>query len=810
MNLPRVRVKKAVSSHTTERTVQVSQRKMPVISFAVVLYLQLISLLGTYASNSPLKRDSSELNTPSAKRNCPNSLEQQNIFNHSETAAFHPLAESHSSAAYRPQLMESYFSAIPYSSLGTYHYPTANPYLSEEYHYPTAPYPFYAPPAYPHNSLGASNYSSIPRSQYELPYYSTVPRSSWEATKHAPNIEKLPNQQAANLNDLIARGKLHRPWEDESTQLEQIEPAPQPDQFKEIEKEIDNYEIPLARLYPSKSKRIQKTGSNSEPVSNEQFHSSSESDTFIFQFGTLSRRKEKLKERKFQTSALSFGLHFGTDELKNMFYFKYFINSVRDVYQTRRFMKEEINQRIFDKIESMFQALPLSNYHSIPYYHVFSGGHSRKSRTHLCLRIPFYFFFTSISQLIQAKENGSAHLTKDLRKNLKQVYLKMLGERYFLSLDWKFLVDKLVELEVIGKNETYSSKKIPYRYDIHSVSFIYNEYKQNKVTQDFFSKVWNACKRNCTFGISSIPLSIIPLLEIPEQKEPKANSFHLAARKLYQFKFTDLLIKRKWSTIEELLVEYSELKEDFKKIATDFRLRVFSKRDFESLEKVLKVIEMELKNNIPADRLTLYEFVFELEYFVLFKCSLYFFDLYNEFEKENLDEYFKILETFKAIEKYFSKIRLMVSNYESNIKKKEKANGKEKNSLISNILPFSLSQINVEMDAYLSSFEESSANFGNPPPELALVMENLDYLKQPLPHLPDKLTRFGCAEFITKLDEWLEKNDEEVIEKLFSERESSKYTMLWTYIPTKRDEFDYQSKKEYLRNFKKFLVLHNQ
>ena len=121
-------------------------------------------------------------------------------------------------------------------------------------------------------------------------------------------------------------------------------------------------------------------------------------------------------------------------------------------------------------------------------------------------------------------------------------------------------------------------------------------------------------------------------------------------------KFTNLLF-RQWNSIDELIVEYRELKNDFDSIPIDFRLRVFSESDFELLKNSLEQIE-----SFPIDSSSI-DFFIELEYFITFKSFIFAYDFCSNLT-ENSISFERTFENIKSIHKSFEKIRRIFSSKE--------------------------------------------------------------------------------------------------------------------------------------------------
>lgn len=108
------------------------------------------------------------------------------------------------------------------------------------------------------------------------------------------------------------------------------------------------------------------------------------------------------------------------------------------------------------------------------------------------------------------------------------------------------------------------------------------------------------------------------------------------------------MIFRNWETMDDLLKSYSQLRDDFESIDTDFRRRVFGRGDFEKLvDAITRIRKLLDRCSVIAD--TLKAFLIELEYFAIFKSFLFAHDFCTEFAQE-LD-CAKYLKTFADIKK---------------------------------------------------------------------------------------------------------------------------------------------------------------
>ena len=531
---------------------------------------------------------------------------------------------------------------------------------------------------------------------------------------------------------------------------------------------------------------------------------------FDFHFGTISWQRIKANSKKFEilTIASKFHFVFTTNELKNDLFFKFSINSQKLFYGIKNVKsKEEMIQLVIKPIVTICQTFSTFKHHSKPFYYIFGRGQNNGRSIRPNNVVPLYFFFTSISHLIQTSASNSTN-EKELKQIINLIILKTIGKNHFSTETWKFLHDTLKELQVIDKDHVKSKGYKNCHYDIPTVSFIYIEMKQNLITRQFFKDVWNTCKIVHSNRVGILPICFSPLLEIPKMSEYNLNNFQSASRKLYQILFTDLLFNGNWNSIDELLVRYSKLKDDFEFIATDFRLRIFSKSDFDSLEKRLENIQEQLEKELPVDTLPLKKFIVELEFFIHFKCALYLHDLYNDCEISN---YQKVLKTISNIDKFLDRIGNQLSLPRIHLNPIEDEEIRKK---IPSFLFISLCKIIEQFEYLLSHSIEYNEDVRVILPEFSVPMKKFNYLEKYLGKLQNSFTRLRLANFIGELDNLLreqqdeEKRREEIEEILYNEK-YGKIRDLWIYKP-KMDSSTDEDKKEYLNHFKEFLILYNQ
>ena len=120
-------------------------------------------------------------------------------------------------------------------------------------------------------------------------------------------------------------------------------------------------------------------------------------------------------------------------------------------------------------------------------------------------------------------------------------------------------------------------------------------------------------------------LSELVQLTVPSINERRIIAFEIAARKLYQIEFGNILFGN-WESLDSLLESYSQLKLDFKSVLVGYRVRIFTKTDLEQLDEILKKIHSHLSCSPVKKMYAFRVFVTELSYFVNFKCILFTYD----------------------------------------------------------------------------------------------------------------------------------------------------------------------------------------
>ncbi len=389
-----------------------------------------------------------------------------------------------------------------------------------------------------------------------------------------------------------------------------------------------------------------------------------------FPYGIISWSQVDVASKPFTNnfqfgSAKFFRLHFGSDNLIDLFSFKYAINTFNLFFKSERILNEEYKLKAIKSVYAIFSTITSLPSHLITYYYSFSKNINDDNRSvDNCLRIPFYFLFTTISYLLKNDQNENVQYLKPL---LKLSYQRILDAHKFGTCNWDFLKDFLSQyFDCMNLNSDAKIRHKNMHFDISSVSFIYHEMRfgSSEKVKSFFRQVWETSKQECSRKRDLLQISKLPKIFIPPKNSTSPNVFEREARKLYQIEFTNLLFK-KWNRREDLLEEFAQLKSSFDNMIIDFRLRTFSANDFESLSNALKHIHSLFEGFSINEIFLVRPFLIELEYFVNFKCFLFIFDFCNELKESGSANplYKKTLETISTILKLFEGIRSFSSNY---------------------------------------------------------------------------------------------------------------------------------------------------
>ena len=503
--------------------------------------------------------------------------------------------------------------------------------------------------------------------------------------------------------------------------------------------------------------------------------------------------KHKLFNSSFKTSKLlHLVFYYGTDNYENIFLFKYAVGSFSLLASHVSFSNNEYISKSIKAISIIFDSVASLNYYSRPYYYFYIFNRKIANSTmNDCRRVPLYFFFTLISHLMKT-DGSNCELFVPLIEN---VYKRIAIAKLFRSNKWTFLKKCLKETFGIVEGVVEKKDHTYVRFDISTVSFIYDEMSngESEKTKQFFKQIWKACQEN-RYKRTLIEFNENFKLNLPIITEYNLNYFEQAARKLYQLKFTDLLFKQ-WNSIEELIEEFEKLKSNFDSIPVDFRLRVFSRNDFEMLKNSLEKIKL-----FPINRSSLNFFV-ELEYFITFKSFIFAYDFSCNLNPDSIS-YQRTFKNIKSIYKAFEevrnkflskKIQLPPLNY--NLIEPKINNSFSLKALISN---FPIFQTNP------SSTTTVMAD------SLIIFLNNFQYFKCNLGTFKE-VSRFLCLSFIAELEELLIGNDnDDEIEKIFDNQKYKVFMEIWPKALLSTVDLLTEEKKEYLKHFKMFLFLHNQ
>ena len=509
------------------------------------------------------------------------------------------------------------------------------------------------------------------------------------------------------------------------------------------------------------------------------------------------------------SSKKRFYLHFGSDNLDDLFLFQYATITFNLLPKKGRVLNEEFKSTTINSICAILSTIASLPLHLTPIYYSFSYGKNNSSLQFMndYTRVPFYFLFTTISYLLENEHNENVQYLLPL---LKLAYQKILNGNKFKSAEWNFLKNFLSQyFDVSDLNFNVLINYNNIQLDISSVSFIYHEMRfgSNEKVKLFFSQVWETSKQECSRKKDLLQISKSPEIFIPSKDGISPNIFEREARKLYQIEFTNLLFKE-WNQMEDLLEEFAQLKSYFDNINIDFRLRTFSANDFELLNGALENIYSLLERFSFNEILLVHSFLVELEYFINFKCFLLIFDFCNELKESGSGNflYQKTLETITTISKLFKKIHsftlsrnvelprvnldIVQPNFWSNLSLLQKLVAKIAYSSSTNSTELvNERQSNLdELSRYLSFFEY----FGQKP-------VNFNILK------------FERTRLLSKLDEILTTNEEKCINEIFLDK-NYKNIMgmcnLKLLEHTKRASVE--NKIRFLQKFKNFLFLNNQ
>ena len=520
-----------------------------------------------------------------------------------------------------------------------------------------------------------------------------------------------------------------------------------------------------------------------------------------FPYGLLSWSKINNKEYRFETkfrfNHVKNYLYFGTANFPSVLIYKYSCEVVKSLVFKGKKSHEKFDNSVYRYVEEVFSAVHSFSFDFKPSYYIFGPSDEHHHQNMDCSRFPFYFIFTSISFLIKTEKKDDFKLLKSL---IQLAYSRATSSYYLYSNEWDFL--RKYVLGDSAQPQELSSKRVNLRYDIGTLNFIYHEMKQssNEEVRNFFTKVWENNKNNCSRegkkqtgkGEKRIVISNNPSLIIPRRNEKFIYTFEGAVRKLYQIKFTDLLFGG-WNSLDFLIEKYLELKKDFEVFAVDFRLRVFSRKDFDLLKKALTKIVPAVQNylNLPTqdassiDHSSICCFFIELINFINFKCTIFTYDYQKEPKKE-----FDYEETFSVINEITSTTRRIISLLSSN------GIQIEKYSILS-----SIDHLNYQNPIDLSKVWNEFLDFEQKPHKII----DSNCLVVPLSFI--KLSRFKCSEFITELDEIINNGN---YSEVFNNEKYADLKSLWKCQPKEEFQLSPEDEEYYVKQFRIFLFHYNQ
>ena len=106
----------------------------------------------------------------------------------------------------------------------------------------------------------------------------------------------------------------------------------------------------------------------------------------------------------------------------------------------------------------------------IPENYSFNVKNTKDYGMAVCVRIPLYFFYTSISYLFK---NKAAIYNKSLNSFLNLAYTRIFSRPSYKTGYWKWLFSDCQKLFIFFQEKKTKNSSV--NYDIFTVSFIYNE-----------------------------------------------------------------------------------------------------------------------------------------------------------------------------------------------------------------------------------------------------------------------------------------------------------------------------------------------
>ena len=531
---------------------------------------------------------------------------------------------------------------------------------------------------------------------------------------------------------------------------------------------------------------------NISPVENESKYYKSKKDNLIYKFsqGILSwsyLEGEKNFELKthFTFSAIEKRLFIATNSYGTIPIFK-FACEIISVFGSSIFNRTETIVVTFELVEEIFEIVYSLDSQLRPSYYLFGPSDYSIGYMIPVFRIPFFFLFTTIANNITKEKPNTSENLKSL---LKLVHYRLKESEQLQSREWDFL-RRHVFGQLIHLKGSVGGKKKYLHLDITTVNYIYYEMKnsKNQEVRKFFANVWGSYQKECKAITPTNSISNEPQLIIPREHDFYFNKHEGAVRKLYQIKFTELLFSE-WSSFDDLIRKYLELKKDFGSFAIDFRLRIFSKRDFYSLKGAIDKIESVIKtvfnsdNPSPIDQSDIRCFFIELVNFINIKCAIFIYDLHKNTKKDLND-----VPTFSVIKKIISIVGNTFHFLSSNGIKFEKDF-------------IAIEQLNDGNQIYLSSFYNLITKFEEYPQIISGSNPLIAFLSC------INLPRFKCSEYIIEIDDMIRSKN---YSELFENEEYKSLRNLWRYKPRKEFQLSAEDEDYYVEQFRKFLFHYNQ
>ena len=498
-------------------------------------------------------------------------------------------------------------------------------------------------------------------------------------------------------------------------------------------------------------------------------------------------------------------LQFISDKIINLLLFKYSCNTFSFFCTNDIVQPENLYDATTAKIQAIFSTVFPLDPPLKPFYRIFTNAEKSHNSLQPNRKVPLYFTFTSISYLLRNENSVYENVLKGI---VKTAFKRCIKAQLFTSYEWKFL-EKYLRKNIGIVDFLPSGARSPMCYDITIVAFIYNRMNDGKSDERFFSKVWRACKSDCTRvhirTNQKIQLESNFNIFIPISKEYNTGTFKLAARKLYQIEFTKIMLTE---SLDTLFPKYKKLKSDFDGIEIDFKCRILNRRDFDQLNIILNNLCSSLVEYPVEIGSIAHEFFVELEYFINFKSLAFIYDLANE----SKHKYWYIMEyknTFQNIQKIlinFDEIRKILITKGVLV---EAININRINPA-TNSNRFSLRLL---VDKYLLFFQHNTGKLVAQKNallnEINLSMNEFDYF-QHRTHNLGYVSGFKWAEFVAELEDILNQNNEQLINMVFKDKKYEIQRKSWAFVPGRILLSSIENKKSYLEYFKNYLIFNNQ